>query len=587
MKLIIDVETNGFLDKLDKIHCIVFKDIDTNTVYSYNPDNLEDALELLKKATLLIGHNITGFDIPAINKVFNYEYRGAVFDTLLCSRLIWTNRQELDFKLKEVPPKLIGKHSLESWGYRLGLRKGDFKESNTFDIWTQEMQDYCELDVEVTHKLFLLIVEAKYSPDAIKLEHEFSTWINKQVLHGVPFNESLAEDLLSILIKRRLGLEEQLALVFSPINKSVGFKTYKRDNIKKGIKAGVPVEQFKTEVFNPNSRDQIAYRLKGLGWKAKDFTATGKPEVNEKVLKGIKYPEAKIISDYLMVQKRLSQLSEGEQAYLKLTKKGKIHGQIITNGANTGRCTHFKPNLAQCVATGREYGTEFRSLFHAPTDMVFCGIDFSGLELRVLGHYMSIYDNGDFSKVLLENDIHSKNQQILGLPTRSQAKTFIYAYIYGGGNQRVSEILEVNISEAKRLREKFEQKLPALKLLKDAVISKHRRLGYIRGLDGRKLIGRAEFSLLNLLLQSAGALLVKQGTIILNEDLEKEGYKFGRDYAMVLHVHDEMQFIVKEELIEPFKVIAEGLFKKTKDHFNFRCQLDGEIKVGQNWSDTH
>ncbi len=288
-----------------------------------------------------------------------------------------------------------------------------------------------------------------------------------------------------------------------------------------------------------------------------------------------------------MVQKRLSQLSEGDQAYLKLTKKGKIHGQIITNGANTGRCTHFKPNLAQCVATGKEYGTEFRSLFYSPASMVFCGIDFSGLELRVLGHYMSIYDNGDFSKVLLENDIHSKNQQILGLSTRSQAKTFIYAYIYGSGNQRVSEILEINLGEAKRIRETFEQKLPALKLLKDAVISKHRRLGYVKGLDGRKLIGRAEFSLLNLLLQSAGALLVKQGTIILNEDLEKEGYKFGRDYAMVLHVHDEMQFIVKEELIEPFKVIAEKLFKKTKDHFNFRCQLDGEIKVGSNWNDTH
>tara|TARA_B100000780_G_scaffold278566_1_gene252553 strand:- start:425 stop:2188 length:1764 start_codon:yes stop_codon:yes gene_type:complete len=587
MKLIIDVETNGFLDKLDKIHCVVFKDIDTNIVYSYNPDNLEDALELLKKATLLIGHNITGFDIPAIKKVFNYDYRGAVFDTLLCSRLIWTNRQELDFKLKEVPPKLIGKHSLESWGYRVGLRKGDFKENNTFDIWTKEMQDYCELDVEVTHKLFLLILDAKYSPDAIKLEHDFAVWINKQIEHGVPFDESSAENLLSILIKRRLELEDKLALVFSPINKSTGFKTYKRDNRKRGIKAGVPKEQFIIETFNPNSRDQIAFRLKGLGWKPKDFTATGKAEVNERILNSLKFPEAKLISDYLLVQKRLSQLSEGDQAYLKLTNKGKIHGQIITNGANTGRCTHFKPNLAQCVATGKEYGTEFRSLFYSPASMVFCGIDFSGLELRVLGHYLSVYDNGNFSKVLLEDDIHSTNQKLLGLSTRSQAKTFIYAYIYGGGNQRVSEILKVDISEAKRIRETFEKKLPALKLLKDAVISKHRRLGYVKGLDGRKLIGRAEFSLLNLLLQSAGALLVKQGTIILNNDLEKAGFKFGREYAMVLHVHDEMQFIVDEDKIEQFKVISEGLFKKTRDHFNFRCQLDGEIKVGQNWSDTH
>jgi DNA polymerase I-like protein with 3'-5' exonuclease and polymerase domains len=219
--------------------------------------------------------------------------------------------------------------------------------------------------------------------------------------------------------------------------------------------------------------------------------------------------------------------------------------------------------------------------------MDFCGIDFSGLELRVLAHYLCVYDNGDFSKILLEDDIHSTNQKLLGLSSRSKAKTFIYAYIYGGGNKRVSEILEVDYERAKGIREKFEQKLPALKLLKDAVISKFRRLGYIKGLDGRKLIGRAEFSILNLLIQSAGALLVKQGTIILNKDLEEEGFKFGRDYAMVLHVHDEMQFIVKKELIEQFKVIAEKLFKKTRDHFNFRCQLDGEIKVGKNWSDTH
>ena len=242
MKLIIDVETNGFLDKLDKIHCVVFKDIDTNLIYSYNPDNLEDALELLKKATLLIGHNITGFDIPAIKKVFNYDYRGAVFDTLLCSRLIWTNRQELDFKLKEVPPKLIGKHSLESYGYRVGLRKGDFKENNTFDIWTQEMQDYCELDVEVTHKLFLEIVEAKYSPDAIKLEHDFAVWINKQIIHGVPFDERSAETLHSILTKKRLEISDKLSLVFSEWKKSTGFKTYKRDNIKRGIKEEIIID---------------------------------------------------------------------------------------------------------------------------------------------------------------------------------------------------------------------------------------------------------------------------------------------------------------------------------------------------------
>ena len=347
MKLIIDLETNGFLDKLDVIHCIVCKDIETEKVYSYNPDNLNDGLELLKKATLLIGHNIQGFDLPALDKVFGFKYKGEILDTLLLSRLIYTNRQELDFKIRDLPPKLIGRHSLEAWGYRLGLRKGDYQEHSTFDVWSLEMQDYCERDVEVTYKLYELINNTNYSKEAILLEHQFAHWIRQQEMFGVCFDESSAENLLSILTKRRLELADKLALVFPSWEEVTGYKTYKRDNKKRGIRAGVPVKQVKTITFNPNSRDHIASRLKTLGWKPKDFTAGGKPEVSEKILKSLDYPEAKLIAEYLMIQKRLGQLAEGDQAYLKQIKRGKIYGQVITNGAVTGRCTHHTPNLAQ------------------------------------------------------------------------------------------------------------------------------------------------------------------------------------------------------------------------------------------------
>ena len=237
MKLVIDVETNGFLDKLDTIHCLVFKDIETEKVYSYNPHQLEEGLQLLKKATLLIGHSVLGFDLQALKKVFGFEYKGEVFDTLLCSRLIWTNRSEEDWRYKELPAKLYGKHSLEAWGYRLGLRKGDFQEHNTFDVWTKDMQDYCERDVEVCHLLYKIIQKQNYSKDAIKLEHDFAYWINKQERDGVDFDETTAQSLHSILTKRRLELEEQLSLVFGNWKKSLGFKTYKRDNRKRGIKA--------------------------------------------------------------------------------------------------------------------------------------------------------------------------------------------------------------------------------------------------------------------------------------------------------------------------------------------------------------
>ena len=584
-----DIETNGFLSKKDLvIHCICFKDIETKQSYSFNPDTLNDALQLLKKATLIVGHNAQGFDIPVLLKVLGFDYKGEVFDTLLVSRLIYTNILDNDFKFKELPAKLYGRHSLEAWGYRLGLRKGDYQEHSDFTEFNQDMLRYCERDVEVTFLLYERLQKENYSKQAIELEHQFAHWIRKQEQHGVYFDEKTAQSLHSILVKRRLQIEDELSVVFPSWKKYVGTKVYKRDNKKKGIKAGVPVKQYKTEIFNPSSRDHIADRLITLfGWKPKSFTPTGKPEVNEKILNSLPYPEAKKLSEYLMIQKRLGQLSDGEQSYLKLLKGEKIYGQVITNGAVTGRCTHHSPNLAQCVASGSPYGKEFRSLFNTTSDMDFIGLDFSGLELRVLAHYLHNYDNGNFQRTLLEDDIHTANQKATGLPTRNKAKTFIYAFIYGCGDKKLSEILDVSFEEAKRVRLKFNKNLPALAMLISAVRRKFLDLGYLKGLDGRRLICRAEYSALNTLIQSAGALLVKQGTIILNKKLNDAGFVWGTDYAMVLHIHDEMQFNVTKTRTKEFMEIAKSIFTETKDYFNFRCPLDGEIKVGRNWSDTH
>jgi len=588
MKIVLDIETNGFLDKLDKVHSIVFKDIETKKLYSYNPKTIALGLEQLNNATLIIGHNIQGFDLPALEKVFGFKYNGEIFDTLLVSRLIYTNLLDTDYKRKELPAKLYGKHSLESWGYRLGLRKGSFSEDNIFDVWSEDMQKYCERDVEVNYLLYQKILKENYSPDAIKLEHDFAHWIRLQERDGVLFDETTAKSLHSILCQRKAQLEEELAVVFPSWEKFLGYKRYKRDNKKRGIKANVPVRQTKTEIFNPNSRDHIADRLINvLGWKPKEFTQTGKPVVNEEVLSKLQYPEAKKISEYLMVQKRLGQLSDGDQAYLKLTKRGKIYGQVNTNGAVTGRCTHFNPNMAQCVAAHSPYGKEFRALFNSPSNMVMLGCDFSGLELRVLSHYMANYDNGEYARRLLEDDIHTANQKAAGLPTRDKAKTFIYAFIYGCGNTKLSEILDVSEKEARQVRLKFTQNLPALANLINAVKRRYKMQGWLRGLDGRKLIPKAEFSSVNTLVQSAGALIVKKGTVILNEELHKAGFVWGKDYQQCLHIHDEMQFYVLKERIDEFKEIAQSIFLKTQDHFKFRCQLDGTIKVGQNWSDTH
>src|SRR5690606_31621074 len=185
-----------------------------------------------------------------------------------------------------------------------------------------------------------------------------------------------------------------------------------------------------------NSRTHIYKRLKDkYNWKPKEFTEKGTPKVSEEVLESLPYPEAELLNEYLMIQKRISQLAEGHSAWLKMVRPdGRIYGSVITNGAVTGRMTHNSPNLAQVPAVNVPYGKECRSLFTVPDDRVLVGADASGLELRCLAHYMARFDKGAYARELLEGDIHTANQKAAGLPTRDNAKTFIYAFLYGAGD---------------------------------------------------------------------------------------------------------------------------------------------------------
>ena len=516
MKLIFDIETNGFLSDATLVHSIVIKDIETNQVYSYHGDKIGRGLMLLNGASLLVGHNILKFDLPVLKKLYprQYDIKADILDTLLVSRLIWTNRKELDYQRKELPLNLAGRHSLESWGYRLSERKGDFIKTGDFSKWSPEMQKYCEKDVEVTHELYKLIQKQKYSPEAIRLEHDFARCIHLQEAHGFHFDVASAKKLYASLANRRLELEKSLVSTFPNWKQYVGTFIPKRDNKTKGYKKGVPIKKYKEVTFNPNSRDHISNRLMNKGWKPKEFTPDGKPKVDESILSELDYPEAKLLSEHFLIQKRIGMLAEGNNAWLKLQQDGKIYGSVITNGANTGRCTHQKPNVAQTPSVGVPYGKECRSLFTVPDGFVLIGCDASGLELRCLAHYLGAFDNGDFAKQLLHGDIHTYNQKQIGLPTRDLAKRVIYGCIYGIGNQRLGAVVGKSSEEGRRIKEKLFEALPALRQLRDNVLVKVRNQKYLLGLDKRKLIPRSEHSSLNLLIQSSGALIIKMATVI-------------------------------------------------------------------------
>jgi len=617
--LIFDIETDGLLDKTSKLHVLSILDTATGVLETYSDHsskyrNVSDALAVLSSSDCIGGHNVLCFDLPALQKLYpDFKPQGKVLDTLVLSRLIWPNLAEIDYDgLRHAktpsdtyfhfPPKLVGSHSLRAWGFRLGVLKGDFGETTDWQEWSEAMCEYNKQDVVVTKALWDLIERQHYSDEAINLEHEFQKVIFKQEEAGFPFDEKKAVELYSQLGAERTSLVEKLEQIFLPVDKGEWFIP-KRDNKTKGYKAGVKVWRPNLTPFNPGSRQDIAERLKEkYNWQPTEYTDKGQAKVDETILDSLPYPEAKDLSRYFLLQKRIGQLAEGNNAWLKLVKPdGRIHGHVITNGAVTGRCTHVNPNMAQVPAVGVFMGEEFRSLFYAPDGWSVLGADASGLELRCLAHFMARYDAGQYAHKILAGDIHWHNAQALGLVGKDEvkdpnnehhmwarnkvAKRFIYAFMYGAGDGKLGEIVGGDETKGAELRKTFLKALPAMKILIDTVKRTAKERGYLYGIDHRKLPVRSQHSALNTLLQSAGAVAVKKATCILWEDLAREG--LDNYVQQVAHVHDEYQLLVKKGYEEPVGAIAVNAFRKAGEYFHFRIPLDGEYKIGRNWAETH
>ena len=584
------------LDEVSKIHCLVIKDTQSGLVSTHIGQNIEDGITSLMDATkhgeTISGHNIIKYDIPVIQKLYPWFKVDTtkVFDTLVATRLIWADIKETDnvlLKQEKLPGKLFGSHSLAAWGYRLGNYKGDY--SGGWETFSQEMLDYCVQDVEVTASLYQKIIDKNYAQQALDLEHQVAWLMAKQERNGFCFDLPKAAELLAKLVQRRGVLERELKEYFGSWEVRMPDFIPKVNNKTRGYVKGVAVPKIKVVEFNPSSRDHIADRLINLyNWKPKDFTEGGKPMVDEVVLGKLSYPPCKQLTEYLLVQKRISQLNEGGQAWMKCEKNGKIHGSINPNGAVTGRATHSYPNMSQVPASSSPYGLECRSLFTVPNGWQLVGADASGLELRCLAHFMAKWDGGKYAEVLLGGDIHTENQKAAGLETRNQAKTFIYAFLYGAGDAKIGSIVGGNATHGKQLKSKFLRSLPALGRLVEAVGSAAKR-GYLVGLDGRAIHVRSSHAALNTLLQGAGALVCKQWLVFLEDELQKH-FKHGwdGDYCFCAWSHDEVQIACRtKEIAEKVAQIATDCVLLAGQHFNFRCPTAGESKIGSTWADTH
>ena len=330
-------------------------------------------------------------------------------------------------------------------------------------------------------------------------------------------------------------------------------------------------------MFNLGSRQQIGRHLQYYGWKPSQFTDKGQPIVDEAVLRKVKgIPEAALIGEYLMIQKRIAQV----QSWLDAVQDdGRVHGYVNANGAVTGRMTHSSPNMGQVPAVYSPYGKECRDVWTVPEGYKLVGMDASGLELRMLAHYMN--DEG-YTNEILNGDIHTTNQLAAGITTRDQAKTFIYAFLYGAGDAKIGSIVGGNAKDGKRLKEEFLHNTPALGRLRERVGVASGR-GYVLGLDRRRVAIRSSHAALNSLLQSAGAIIMKKALCLLDE----YAILWGLDYHIIGNIHDEIQTEVREDQAERFGRLATSCVEAAGLFYRLNCPLAGDYKVGQTWAETH
>ena len=590
-RLILDVETNGLLDAATTIHVLVVQDIDTGETIVCNPTTgMKEGLDALRSADVVIAHNGIAFDFPILRKICGLEIEeDRQFDTLILSRLCYPDIFPVDLNrwpfLKD--HKLTGSHSLKAWGLRLGEHKGDY--SGGWEAWSQEMQDYCVQDVAVTKRLYDHLMAQQPDPRAIKLEHEVAQLANRIETNGWPFDMKAAGALYAELSAEREKVRQDLIEAFGQWVVPGEEFTPKTSNKRLGTTKGDTFSRIEVVTFNPSSRHHIADRLIAkYGWKPKLYTDNGAPKVDEKTIGELEYPEAKLITRYLMLEKRIAQLAEGDQAWMLLQRNGKIHGRYITLGTPTSRMTHRSPNISQCPSVKKEYGKECRSLFGVPKGWKQVGADLSGIEIRCFGHFLAHFDRGAYAHEVINGDIHTLNQKAMGLATRDQAKTTLYAMLYGSGLEKLGKIVGGSVGHGKRIRDGFMRSVPAYKKLVDTVGMSAER-GYLKGLDGRKMPVRSSHAALNVLLQGAGAVIAKAWFTGIEKDLIAMGLKHGwnGDFVVLGLIHDEIQIACREPIAEQVGQVTLDVIKKVQEHYDFRCQLDAEYKIGNNWADCH
>jgi len=540
---IVDIETDSL--NATKIHCIVARSYKTNKVKAWVGQECSEFASWSQQIDTFVMHNGISFDAPVLNRLLGCNIKlSQIRDTLIESQLY--------------NPIRDGGHSLEAWGKTLGFEKGDFHD---FAHYSPEMLEYCKRDTEVTRLVAQkLEVEGKpFKPKAYELECKVRAIIDKQQKNGFAFK-----------IKEAMILQAQLQDELSTLERKAEEDFEPTEVVLKTKTKYIP--------FNIASRKQIADRLQAKGWEPTQMTEKGNVIINEAVLSKIKLPEAKMFNRYFLLQKRTGLLKSWIMA---CQEDNRVRGSVMTLRTITGRMAHAVPNMAQVPAVYSPYGKECRGLWTVDDVSKYrlVGVDASGLELRCLAHYMN---DPEYTNIVLTGDVHTANQERAGLKTRDQAKTFIYAFLYGAGAAKIGKVVGGTAKHGQQLITRFLNNMPALKHLR-MLVSKEAAGDTIKALDGRLLHIRSEHAALNTLLQGAGAIVCKQWLVHIMERVIKAKL----DVRLVASIHDEYQFEVAIPDIERFCRLTKEAMTQTTKTLKMKCELDCDYKVGKTWAETH
>ena len=592
-----------------RIWCVVAVNCDTReTVTMTAYDEIKAFFsEKREEGCKFVGHNIIGYDAPTLNRIIGTRLSITdLVDTMVLSMVY--------------SPSFSGGHSLGNWGTKLSMAKG---EHTDFSRYSEEMLTYCIQDTMICREIFVRIVRRMrtvgFTEMGLEIEHRSWALIKKQQDNGFYFNEEEANILYAILRAKEDEIKEKIYHYWPPRCEIVAsFKRpFKKDgtptaNYQRHLQqyldvrlAGDEYHCYDLVYFNIGSPSQRVEKLLALGWEPLEFTKPSKTHPNGQpraTIKGSLSPslqafveksgkaEVSLIAEWIEINARANMVNTWLEAYNPDTHC--IHGNLWL--ANTLRYRHSNPNTANIPAVRKgpdgnpllgadgKYTFEARNLWgvRGNGDRILVGVDAKGIQLRVLAHYL---DNKDFTESVLSGDPHEANKEKFKFESRSLTKTITYSILMGAGDNRISNEARISLKEASANKKKFFESIPQIPALIKRLKRELQDKGRIFLCDGTPVLVSSDHMVLPYLLQGDESRIMKAAMLNISAACRKRGI----DALQVGMIHDELQYDVAEKDADAFEGICLDAFKQAGRTFNYRIEIEGDVKRGKTWSETH